>query len=100
MPSGEKMGIIVAIISGLLIIALAGVLLEAGARSRHVRPYLGMFLTALLVAGTGWFLDMLFHGVLYYFFLVARAIAALTAAALCLHLTVMIIRHFLTPGRP
>lgn len=89
------MGIVVGIIIFLVVLGAAASLIERGAASRLLRPYIGLLLIAALIAGLGVIVGFLFSGLQGFFLITAKVIAVLACAGLCLHLVVMVARRWL-----
>lgn len=92
---GAVIGVIVFLIVFLVVLGAFYNIIERGAASRLLRPYIGLFLIAALVAALGMIVGALFGGGQSILFFIARVIAALTCAALCLHLIVIIGKKWL-----
>lgn len=89
------MGIVVGIIISLIVLGVLFSLIERGAASRLLRPYIGLMLIAALIAGLGLAVDVLFNGLDDFFFFTAKIVAALACAGLCLHLIVVVAKRWL-----
>lgn len=89
------MGIVVGIIVFLIVLGAAASLIERGAASRLLRPYIGLLLIAALVAGLGLIVGFLFSGLQDFFLVTAKIISVLACSGLCLHLIVMVARRWL-----
>jgi hypothetical protein len=89
------MAVVVGIILFLIVLGLLFNLVEAGTSSRLLRPYIGLLLIAALIAGLGVAIGVLFNGLGSFFFFVAKIVAALTCAGLCLHLIVLVSKRWL-----
>lgn len=89
------MGIVVGIVVFLIVLGAAASLIERGAASRLLRPYIGLLLIAALVAGLGLIVGFLFSGLQDFFLVTAKIIAVLACSGLCLHLIVMVARRWL-----
>lgn len=89
------MGIVVGIIVFLIVLGAAASLIERGAASRLLRPYIGLLLIAALVTGLGLIVGFLFSGLQDFFLVTAKIIAVLACSGLCLHLIVMVARRWL-----
>lgn len=60
-----------------------------------LRPYMAFLLIAGLIAVLGMVVDIIFSGAQDVFFFIAKVVAVLVGAALCLHLIYMIGKRFL-----
>lgn len=89
------MGIVVGIIVFLIVLGAAASLIERGATSRLLRPYIGLLLIAALIAGLGLVVGFLFSGLQDFFLITAKIIAVFAAAGLCLHLIIIVARRWL-----
>lgn len=86
------------IIGVAVLVALVGTLLyllDKGARSRWLRPYIGLVLIGLLIAGMGLLLGLISDEIEGYFLFVAKAVIAVTGAVLCLRLIGLIAKRYI-----
>jgi hypothetical protein len=89
------MGVVVAIVAFLIVLGALSSLIERGAASGLLRPYLGLFLIAALIAGMGVLLGFLSRDVQAFFFMAAKGVAVSVGVALCLHLIVIVGKRWL-----
>ncbi|APU32276.1 hypothetical protein UYA_22045 [Ectopseudomonas alcaliphila JAB1] len=89
------MGIIVGIIVFLIVLGLLSSVIERGARSRLLRPYIGLLMISGLVAGLGLALGVLSSDLEHIALSIAKIIAVLTCVALCLQLIIVIGKRWL-----
>ncbi|MGQ7817257.1 hypothetical protein ACUTAH_16590 [Metapseudomonas furukawaii] len=92
------MGIVVGIVIFLIVLIALGALVslvERGAASRLLRPYIGLLLIAALIAGLGVIVGFLFSDLQAFLLIVAKIIAVFACAGLCLHLIVMVTKRWL-----
>ncbi|RIA21410.1 hypothetical protein DFO61_3833 [Ectopseudomonas oleovorans] len=89
------MGIIVGIIVFLIVLGLLSSVIERGARSRLLRPYIGLLMISGLVAGLGLALGVLSSDLEHIALSTAKIIAVLTCVALCLQLIIVIGKRWL-----
>jgi high-affinity Fe2+/Pb2+ permease len=89
------MGIVVGIVIFLVVLGAAASLIERGAASRLLRPYIGLLLIAALIAGLGVSVGFLFSGLQDFFLITAKIIAVFACAGLCLHLIVIVAKRWL-----
>lgn len=61
------MGIVVGIFVFLIVLGAAASLIERGATSRLLRPYIGLLLIVALIAGLGMIVGILFSGLQNFF---------------------------------
>ena len=87
------MGVVVGVVVFFIMLGALSSLIERGAAS--LRPYLGLFLIAALIAGMGLLLGLLSQDVQAFFFMAAKVMAVLVGVALCLHLIVSIGKRWL-----
>lgn len=89
------MGIVIGIVIFLIVLGAAASLIERGAASQLLRPYIGLLLIAALIAGLGVIVGFLFSDLEGFFLITAKIIAVLSCAGLCLHLIVMVAKRWL-----
>jgi len=89
------MGVIVGVIVFLIALGALSSLIERGAASRLLRPYIGLLLIAALIAGLGFVLGFLFSGLQDFFFTIAKVVAVFAGVGLCLHLIVAVAKRWL-----
>ncbi|MCQ4295955.1 hypothetical protein NAU58_10235 [Pseudomonas stutzeri] len=89
------MGIIVGIVVFLIALGVLSSLIERGAASQLLRPYIGLLLIAALIACLGVVVSFLFHDLQSFFFVTAKIVAVFACAGLCVHLIVVIVRRWL-----
>lgn len=89
------MGVVVGIFIFLIVLGAAASLIERGATSRPLRPYIGLLLIATLIAGLGLVVGFLFSGLQDFFLITAKIIAVFAATGLCLHLIIIVAKHWL-----
>lgn len=89
------MGVVVGVVVFCIVLGALSSLIERGAASGLLRPYLGLFLIAALIAGMGLLLGLLSQDVQAFFFMAAKVMAVLVGVALCLHLIVSIGKRWL-----
>lgn len=89
------MGIIVGIIAFLIVLGLLSSVIEHGARSRLLRPYISLLMISGLVAGLGLALGVLSGDLEHIALSIAKIIAVLTCVALCLQLIIVIGKRWL-----
>lgn len=61
------MGILVGVVVFLILLGVAASLVERGSTSRLLRPYIGLLLIAVLIAGLGLIVGILFNGLQDFF---------------------------------
>jgi hypothetical protein len=86
------------IIGAAVLLTLVGTLLylvDKGARSRWLRPYIGLALIGLLIAGMGLLLGLISEELEGWFLLVAKGVIAVTGVMLCLRLIGLIARRYI-----
>lgn len=88
------MGVILGAVVFLLILGAVVGLVEKGAGSKAIRPYLGLLLIAALIAEMGVVLGFMFRGVEEYFLIAAKGVAVFTAVVLCLQLIGVVAKKF------
>jgi len=89
------MGIIAGIVVFLILLGAIASLIERGATSRFLRPYIGLLLIAALIAGMGFVLGFLFSGLQDIFFTIAKFVTVFVCMALCLHLIFAVAKRWL-----
>lgn len=89
------MAIVVSIVVFLIILGVLFNLIEHGAASRLLRPYIGLLLIAALIAGLGIVVGFLFSGLQSFFLIAAKIVAVFSCACLCLHLIVIVAKRWL-----
>jgi hypothetical protein len=89
------MGVVVGVVVVFVVLAVLSSLIERGAASRMLRPYIGLLLIAAVIAGMGALLGFLSDDVQVFFFMAAKVVAVLVGVALCVHLIVTIARRWL-----
>lgn len=89
------MGIVVGIFVFLIVLGAAASLIERGATSRLLRPYIGLLLIAALIAGLGMIVGILFSGLQNFFLITSKIITVIACSGLCLHLIVMVAKRWL-----
>lgn len=90
------MGVLVGVVVFFIVLAVLASLIERGAASRMLRPYIGLLLISAVIAGIGGLLGFLSSEVQGFFFIVAKVVAVLVGVALCLHLIVIIAKRWLS----
>jgi hypothetical protein len=83
------MGVVVGIVVFFIVLGALSSLIERGAASGLLRPYLGLFLIAALIAGMGLLLGFLSRDVQAFFFMAAKVVAVF------LHLIITIGKRWL-----
>jgi hypothetical protein len=89
------MGLIIGAAVILIVLGALLYLVDKGARSRWLRPYLGLALIGLLIAGMGWLLGLVSDEIEGYFMLVAKAVIAVTGVMLCLRLIGLVAKRYI-----
>lgn len=89
------MGILVGVVVSFIVLAVLSSLIERGAATRMLRPYIGLLLITAVIAGIGLLLGFLSRDVQAFLFMVAKVLAVLVGVALCLHLIVIIGKRWL-----
>ncbi len=89
------MGILVGVVVSFIVLAVLSSLIERGAATRMLRPYIGLLLITAVIAGIGVLLGFLSRDVQAFLFMVAKVLAVLVGVALCLHLIVIIGKRWL-----
>ena len=89
------MGVIVGVVVVFAVLAVLANLIERGAASRMLRPYIGLLLISSVIAGMGLMLGFLSTDVQGFFYMVAKVLAVLVGVALCTHLIIIIAKRWL-----
>lgn len=89
------MGVLVGVVVFFIVLAVLASLIERGAASRMLRPYIGLLLIAAVIAGIGVLLGFLSSDVQAFLFMTAKVLAVLVGVALCVHLIVTIAKRWL-----
>ena len=89
------MGLIVGVVGFLVVLAVLAGLIERGAASGMLRPYIGLLLISGVIAGMGLLLGFLSSDVQGIFFMAAKVLAVLVGVALCAHLIIVIAKRWL-----
>ncbi|WP_236201237.1 hypothetical protein [Pseudomonas pseudonitroreducens] len=89
------MAIVVGIVIFLIALGALVSLIELGAASRLLRPYIGLLLIAALIAGLGVVVGVLFSDLQGFLLIVAKIIAVFACAGLCLQLIPMVAKRWL-----
>ncbi len=89
------MGVIVGVIVVFAVLAVLASLIERGAASQMLRPYIGLLLISSVIAGMGLLLGVLSTGVQGFFYMAAKVLAVLVGVALCVHLIIIIAKRWL-----
>jgi hypothetical protein len=89
------MGLIIGAAVILIVLGALLYLVDKGAKSRWLRPYLGLALIGLLIAGMGWLLGLVSDEIEGYFMLVAKAVIAVTGVMLCLRLIGLVAKRYI-----
>lgn len=89
------MGILAGVVVSFIVLAVLSSLIERGAATRMLRPYIGLLLITAVIAGIGVLLGFLSRDVQAFLFMVAKVLAVLVGVALCLHLIVIIGKRWL-----
>lgn len=90
------MGFLVGVVLFFVALAVLGSLIERGAASRVLRPYIGFLLIAGVIAGMGLLLGFLSRDVQEFFYIVAKVLAVLVGVALCVHVIIIIAKRWLS----
>lgn len=90
------MGVLVGVVVFFIVLAVLASLIERGAASRMLRPYIGLLLIAGVIAGMGVLLGFLSRDVQAFFFVAAKVVAVLVGVVLCLHLIIVIAKRWLS----
>ena len=91
------MGVVIGAALCLLLLGTALDAIDKACSSKLLRPYLGIFLIAGLIAGIGLILDLTVHGIGKYFLTAAKGLSVFSAVILCLQLIGMVAKRFLQP---
>ncbi|RRV09573.1 hypothetical protein EGJ27_07360 [Pseudomonas sp. v388] len=86
------------IIGAAVLLTLMGALLylvDKGARSRWLRPYIGLALIGLLIAGMGLLVGLVSDEIEGYFLFVAKTVIAITGVLLCLRLIRLVAKRYI-----
>jgi len=89
------MGLIIGVAVLLILLGAFLYLLDKGARTRWLRPYIGLALIGLLIAGMGLLVGLISDEVEGYFLLVAKIVIAATGIMFCLRLIMLIAKRFI-----
>jgi hypothetical protein len=89
-------GFLVGVVLFFVALAVLGSLIERGAASRVLRPYIGFLLIAGVIAGMGLLLGFLSRDVQEFFYIVAKVLAVLVGVALCVHVIIIIAKRWLS----
>jgi hypothetical protein len=89
------MGVLVGVVLFFIVLAVLASLIERGAASRILRPYIGLLLIAAMIAGMGVLLGFLSRDVQAFLFMAAKVLAVLVGVALCVQLIVTIAKRWL-----
>ncbi|KGE66686.1 MULTISPECIES: hypothetical protein [Pseudomonas] len=89
------MGLIVGTVLVFVVLAVLASLIERGAASRMLRPYIGLLLISSVIAGMGLLLGFLSTDVQGFFYIAAKVLAVLVGVALCAHLIIIIAKRWL-----
>lgn len=89
------MGVLVGVVVFFIALAVLTSLIERGAASRMLRPYIGLLLIAAVIAGIGVLLGFLSNDVQAFFYMASKVLAVLVGVALCVHLIVSIAKRWL-----
>lgn len=90
------MGVLVGVVVFFIVLAVLASLIERGAASRMLRPYIGLLLIAAVIASMGVLLGFLSRDVQAFLFVVSKVVAVLVGVALCLHLIILIAKRWLS----
>ncbi|MCD5994296.1 hypothetical protein KDX38_12290 [Pseudomonas sp. CDFA 602] len=89
------MGLMIGVAVLLILLGAFLYLLDKGARTRWLRPYIGLALIGLLIAGMGLLVGLISDEVEGYFLLVAKIVIAATGIMFCLRLIMLIAKRFI-----
>lgn len=89
------MGLIIGAAVVLILLGALLYLIDKGARSRWLRPYIGLALIGLLIAGMGLLVGLVSDEVEGYFLFVAKAVIAVTGVMLCLRLIGLVAKRYI-----
>lgn len=89
------MGVLVGVVVFFIVLAVLASLIERGAISRMLRPYIGLLLISAMIASIGVLMGFLSRDVQAFLFMAAKVLAVLVGVALCVHLIVIIAKRWL-----
>jgi hypothetical protein len=89
------MGLIIGAAVLLILLGALLYLVDKGARSRWLRPYIGLMLIGLLIAGMGLLAGLISDEIEGYFLFVAKAVIAVTGVLLGLRLIRMVAKRYI-----
>jgi apolipoprotein N-acyltransferase len=89
------MGLIIGVTVLLILVSALLYLLCRGINTRWLRPYIGLALIGLLIAGMGLLLGLISTEIEDYFLLAAKGVIAFTGIMLCLRLIRLVAKRFI-----